>query len=938
MPISTSAEPSLDASRLLTHLRDTARGPVSPDTLASELELEPEHVSRLQGLLDDLVATGAVVETRGRYGAPERMNLVVGRLSAHPDGFAFVVPPAASGQPDLFIPGHQLRGALHGDRVVARFEHRRRSGKREGRVIRVLERARSRIVARLERLGGLAYARPLDRRLGNEIAVPPISVGDADDGQIVSVEIIEYPQGRRGAVGRVVEVLGDAADAKVDVEIVIREYNLRHEFPAAVLKEASEIATTVSEEEIEGRTDFRTLPIITIDGENAQDFDDAVYVENQPDGTYRLHVHIADVAHYVAPGSRLDAEARKRATSVYFPDRVLPMLPESLSNGICSLKPGVDRLVQSLIVDFDRQGRTLNYEFHDGVIHSAARMTYRQVAAILDGDETARQEHAAHVEGLERMKALAKLLMDVRRARGSIDFDLPEPELIINLRGETEDIVRAERNTAHRIIEEFMIRANEIVASHMTWEGVDGLYRVHEGPDETRVEALREFLSGIGHTFGGGRAPGPRHFSQLLERLEGRPEERVVSMLVLRAMKRACYQVENEGHFGLASERYTHFTSPIRRYPDLTVHRVLKVDRSSSPASDDAVAAPQDLRSIASDCSSQERRAEEAEREYCGWKKVQFMADKLGEVYEGHVVGVRAFGMFVELDDVLVEGMVPVSTLSDDYYRFDEAKHALHGERGGRVLALGDQVRVRVTKVDVERRRLDFALEEGPLARVAPVQEKRTRQRGGRRRRGRGRREPLVADAPSDQEQSGQQQRGKVADGEASQAPSEGPKPRRRRGRRGGRGRPRSRADSTGGETSGSGSAATPTEASNSKVEKISGKEAGRAGDSRSGGRGRGRRGVKESEGGSRRSRDKASADKNRSKGDGAATKSSSGSRGRGGRGRGRNDRRPGGRGRRPEGALPAPARAEPVEPVAKPKDDKAERPTVNPYLTDVDF
>ena len=934
MTISTSTEPSLDASRLLTHLRDSARGPVSRDTLASELKLDAEHVSRLQSLLDELVATGAVVETRGRYGAPERMNLVVGRLSAHPDGFAFVVPHAASDQSDLFIPGHQLRGALHGDRVVARFEHKRRSGKREGRVIRVLERARSKIVARLERLGGLAYARPLDQRLGDLIAIPPTSVGDADDGQIVSVEIIEFPRGRRGAVGRVVEVLGDAADAKVDVEIVIREYDLRHEFPNEVLKEATEIATTVSDEEIDGRTDFRRLPILTIDGENAQDFDDAVYVEDQPGGNYRLHVHIADVSHYVEPGSRIDAEARKRATSVYFPDRVLPMLPESLSNGICSLKPGVDRLVQSLIVDIDRQGRTLNYEFHDGVIHSAARMTYQQVATILDGDESARQEHPAHVvENLGRMQKLAKVLMDARRQRGSIDFDLPEPELIINLRGETEDIVRAERNVAHRIIEEFMIRANEVVASHMTWEGVDGLYRVHEGPDEVRVEALREFLSGLGHSFGGGRAPNPRQFSELLERLEGRPEVRVVSMLVLRAMKRAQYQVENQGHFGLASERYTHFTSPIRRYPDLTVHRVLKVDRGSMPSHDDALMALADLESVASDCSTQERCAEEAEREYCGWKKVQFMSDKLGEVYKGHIVGVRAFGFFVELDDVLVEGMVPVSTLSDDYYRFDEAKHSLRGERGSRILALGDQVRVRVAKVDVERRRLDFALEEGPLARSAPTPQKRARRRGGRRGRRRGKPESLAAE-------EGQQD--SVGAGEASSRSSEGRKSRRRRGRRGGRRRrakPASVADGTSSSTSSEGlrmaaDGAEPT--AESTAGKGDGSVAGAARKAR--GRGRGRHGVNESESGAQRSPGKSSAEKKRGNGDDAGANSTSGSSSRGGRRRGRNDRRSGGRGRRPEGALPAPTRAEPTEPAKKPKDDNVERPTVNPYLTDVDF
>ena len=927
MTISTSAEPTLDATRLLTHLRDSARGPVSFDILASELELDEENRSQLQNLLDELAASGAIVETRGRYGAPERMNLVVGRLSAHSDGFAFVVPAADSGQLDLFIPGHQLRGALHGDRVVARFEHRRRSGKREGQVIRVLERGRSRIVAKLERIGGLAYARPLDRRLGNEIVVPPEDLADAVDGQIVNIEISEYPRKRRSAVGKVVEVLGDPGDAKVDVEIVIREYDLRHEFPAEVLQEATEIATVVTEDEIERRKDFRTVPIITIDGENAQDFDDAVYVEDQPDGTYRLHIHIADVAHYVAPGSLIDAEARQRATSVYFPDRVLPMLPESLSNEICSLKPGVDRLVQSVILDIDRRGRTMNYEFHDGVIHSAARLTYRQVAAVVDGDESSRKEHATHVEGLERMRDLAKILMDTRRQRGSIDFDLPEPELIINLRGETEDIVRAERNTAHRIIEEFMIRANEVVASHMTWEGIDGLYRVHEGPDETRVEALREFLTGLGYSFGGGSSPSPRHFSELLERLEGRPEERVVSMLVLRTMKRAQYRVENEGHFGLASERYAHFTSPIRRYPDLVVHRALKAERSAEEPGD-VSAAPTELESIASDCSGQERRAEEAEREYCGWKKVQFMSDKLGEVYEGHIVGVRAFGFFVELDDLLVEGMVPVSTLSDDYYRFDEAKHSLRAEHGRLCLALGDQVKVRVAKVDVERRRLDFALEEGPLAKVAPVPEKRARRGAGRRRRGRGRAEPIAADAPS------QDQPERAADGDASGAPAEGPKPRRRRGRRGRRrrGTPVTATDAT----DSSAASTEPAENAASTAETAADKPTG---DSARSSRGRGRGGAKDSEGRGRRARGgDSSAGRGRGKGEETAAKTSSGSGNRGGRGRARNDRRPGGRGRRPEGALPAPTRPEPTEPAAKPKDDQATSPKVNPYLTDLDF
>ncbi len=797
MTTDASAELTLDSAGLLSFLADKAIRPMSVEAILRELELPEDAEPRLQTLIAELVGAGRLIETRNRrYGCPERLNLVVGSLSVHPDGFGFVVP--ATGDKDLFIAGANLGEAMHGDRVVARPEHRRRSGRVEGRVIRILERARSRLVGRIERRGDGGWVVPLDRRFVRDTRVA--DVGDAQEGQIVTVEITSYASESRASEGKIVEVLGEAGDLRVDIDVVIREYELPHEFAEEVLAAAERVPAVVTEEDVEGRTDFRELPVVTIDGESAQDFDDAVFVELTPNGLYRLHVHIADVAYYVGADSELDAEALRRATSVYFPGRVLPMLPETLSNGICSLKPGVDRLVHSAVIDIDRQGRTVGYEFHDGVIHSAARLTYRQVASALGVAEETDEELQPHQRQLERMRDLAEVLMEYRRDRGSIDFDLPEPELVINLRGETEDIVKSERNVAHRIIEEFMIRANEVVASHLAWEADAAIYRVHEGPDLQKVESFREFISGLGHTLGGGRAPKPGHFMDLVERLEGRPEERVISMLMLRTMKQARYQVGNDGHFGLASSRYTHFTSPIRRYPDLIVHRLLKADNGSEQVAPfDAEQLGGQLESIATHCSTRERVAEEAERKYCGWKKIQFMADKLGEVFEGHITGVRSFGIFVELEPHFVEGLVPVSTLTDDFYRYDEPKHALTGENTGRTLQLGDRVKIQVAKVDLERRRLDFSLEEGPLELPAPPPARRRRSRRGRgsaqRRSARSGRERADERPESGQpaEIAAQQAAEVSAPAETGGVPGEGSSEerkrpaRRRRGRRGGR-------------------------------------------------------------------------------------------------------------------------------------------------------
>lgn len=712
------------------------------EALVARLGVKNEQRESLEKSLGVLVEAGSLVETRdGRYGVPAKMNLIVGRLTCHEKGFGFVVPREPS-QADLYIPRRKLGNALHGDFVVARREAMHR-GKTEGRIIRLLKRARTQVVGKFERGPRFGYVVPLDARIGYEVFIAEPESNGAKPGQLVCAEITSYPEGngRRNPEGKVVEVLGDPDDPRIDVDVIIREFDLPHEFPAEVIDEAEKIDTEVCEADIEGRKDFREIAVVTIDGENAKDFDDAVHVEKLPNGNFQLTVHIADVSAYVPVGSAIDREAQLRATSVYFPDRVVPMLPERLSNEICSLKPGLDRLVQSVEVEINAEGRTVNYEFHDGVICSSARMTYKDVAAILDGsDEKLQEKYADHVQHLQLMSQLCDILRRHRGGRGSIDFDLPEPELLINMRGEVENIQRSERNQAHRLVEEFMIRVNEVVASHFAWEDIVSLYRVHEGPDAEKVKQFRDFVGGIGLGLGGRGQPESKDFQRLVEHLEGQPGERVIIYLMLRTMKQARYQPNNIGHFGLASQRYTHFTSPIRRYPDLVIHRLHKADLGSTKQQEFNVEELQaDLQRIGVDCSERERKAEEAERRYIDWKMVQFMADKLGDSFEAFVTGVHAYGFFVELDCFFVEGLVHISSLDDDYYMFDEQRHTLKGVNNGRVITLGNRVKVKFVKVDKGRRRLDFALEEGPLETgIKPftsAKDQQDRSEGPKRRR-----------------------------------------------------------------------------------------------------------------------------------------------------------------------------------------------------------
>jgi len=704
----------LNSEQLLAAFRDRIDHPATARELVQKLKIPREQRATLKRLLKGLVDAGHLVQTRGnRFGLPDLMNLVVGRVSTHPRGFGFVIPdrPVDGVSGDIFIAGANLNQAMHGDRVVARIE-RTREDRAEGRIVRILERGASSLVGRFELdESGMGFLVPFDRRMVTDVMIPADQRLDAAPGDMVVIEITRYPTPTRSALGRVLEVLGDIEEPGVDTEIIIRKYGINDEHGEDAIEEARRLGGAVKEKDIRGRTDFRPLTTVTIDGEHARDFDDAITIERLPNGNYWLGVHIADVAHYVPEGGALDGEAYERSTSVYFPERAVHMFPSELSTGLCSLNPNVDRLVQSCLMEIDRAGDVVRYEIHDGVIHSDARMTYTDVNAILtDRDGALIKKYGPLVPMFETMEELFRILNGRRKRRGSIDFDLKEPEIILDDEGLVEQIIALERNVAHRLIEEFMLVANETVAQHLDDNNVPTLYRIHEQPDPLKVEQFEEFIATLG--YGLGTAPDavrPRHFQKLVERIAGKPEEKPIAFLMLRTMQKARYDPSNMGHFGLAATSYTHFTSPIRRYPDLIVHRTLRESRRGM-SNDRIEELTEDLPEIARHTSERERRANDAERELVQWKKVRFMADKVGDEFEGYITGVTAFGLYIELIEHFVEGMVHVSTMADDYYRFIERQHILRGENAGRTYRLGDRVGVQVIKVDMERRQIDLGL------------------------------------------------------------------------------------------------------------------------------------------------------------------------------------------------------------------------------------
>jgi ribonuclease R len=623
----------------------------------------------------------------------------------------------------------------------------------------------------------VSFVVPFDSRILTDIHIPAGDTRRATKGEMVTAEIVKWPTATRGATGRVVEVLGDIDAPGVDTLVIIRKYHIPDQHGAEAVEEARRMtrgkpgqAIEPGRQDLAGRTDFRAVPMVTIDGEHARDFDDAVSVERAANGNYRLGVHIADVSHYVREGSALDEEAYERGTSVYFPERAVHMFPEALATGLCSLNPQVDRLAQSCIMEVDRRGNVVDYEFCDAVIRTAARMTYTAVNAILTDREPATIErYEALVPMFERMQELYTILNDRRRRLGSIDFDLEEPEIVLDEAGMVEAILPSQRNIAHRIIEEFMLLANETVAQYLDEQDVPSLYRVHEEPDPMKVEKFEEFVTTLGYSLA---APPdlvrPRHFQKLIQRLEGKPEEKPVALLMLRTMQKARYDPRNLGHFGLAFESYTHFTSPIRRYPDLVVHRMLREARTGAVTATRREELEEELPEVARHTSEMERRADDAERELVQWKKVRFMADKVGDEFDGYITGVAPFGLFVELVEHFVEGLVHVSTMADDYYRYLDTTHTLRGENTRKTYRLGDHVRVQVLRVDMERRQIEL----GVVQILEAIREEEGR-RGRGDRRGR-------ATRPGKREQTARPAGGKPAHGPGRRAGGG----RRRRSRR----------------------------------------------------------------------------------------------------------------------------------------------------------
>lgn len=659
-------------------------------------------------------------------------------MSVHRDGFGFVIPdePVPGLNGDIYLAKEQAERAMHGDRVSVRIRRMEADGRAHGEIVEVLQRAHPSVVGefRLRKRG--AFVVPHDNRLRQWIEIPDgmekparasvdrvgakaVEVKSIEDldGMIVNAEIVDFGENGERPIGRIIEILGKPDDFGVDVEILIRAHHIPHEFPQDALAQARAIPGAISEAEVARRRDFRAMDIVTIDGETARDFDDAVWVEHLPTGHWALQVHIADVSHYVQPGSPIDREARARGTSVYFPDRAVPMLPLELSTDQCSLRPNEDRLVLSALLELDPQGDIVAQQFVRGVIRSVERMTYTAVHGILQGDSTLVSRYAPLVERFKQMRDLAVILNRKRQRRGSIDFDLPEPLIEFDEFGEMTGVTRAPRNVAHRLIEEFMLAANEAVAAHLEASGVPMIFRIHERPDPKRVLEFEDVAAQFGYSLAPGAAPvkrlrgevialdnpnlTSRNYQKLVAKIEGKPEERILSYLMLRSLKQARYSERNVGHFALASASYTHFTSPIRRYPDLMVHRILGASFDHGRYDDD-------MRRVAEQSSETERRAAEAEHELVEWKKIKFMIGKVGDEFPALIISTTRFGFFVELVDLFIEGLVPVNTLTGDEYHYHENTRKIIGKRHRREFAIGDAVEVRLDRVDGVEKKLQF--------------------------------------------------------------------------------------------------------------------------------------------------------------------------------------------------------------------------------------
>ena len=687
--------------------------PVREEELAELLEIKPEERDAFQRRLGAMERDGELMRNRtGAICVVSKLDLVRGVVQGHPEGYGFLVRDEEG--PDLFLNFGEMQKVLHGDRVVARVSAVDRRGRLEGKIVEVLERAQQRIVGRMRSEHGVLLVVPENKRINRDFLIPQGESGGAKAGQVVTIEILVQPSKHVQPVARVIEVLGNYADPGMEIEIALRKHELPHVFSREVERLCEVFPAGVTEAERKDRVDLRDLPLVTIDGETARDFDDAVYCEplksrwGRGKGGFRLIVAIADVSHYVTHGDELDREAQARGNSVYFPRRVIPMLPERLSNDLCSLVPHVERLCVVCDMEIANDGELKGYKFYTAVMLSHTRLTYTTVAEIIDdpqGEAAKRTpELVAHLQNLHR---LFKLLGEARHERGAIDFETIETQIIFDDQGKIDRIVPVRRNDAHRLIEECMLAANVCASDFLRKKKQPMLYRVHEGPTPEKLAALREFLKGFGLTLSGGDTPEAKDYAKLLERVKDRPDAQLLQTVMLRSLQQAVYSPDNAGHFGLAYESYTHFTSPIRRYPDLLIHRAIKAVLQRKRYE------PGDWHVLGGHCSSTERRADEATRDVTNWLKCYYMRDRVGETFMGTISGVAAFGAFIALDELYVEGLLHVSELGKDYYHFDAAKHQLMGERTNQRYRLGDRVNVKVVRVDLDTAKIDFVLADG---------------------------------------------------------------------------------------------------------------------------------------------------------------------------------------------------------------------------------
>lgn len=717
------------ASReLILQVLQNSDGPQTHEALCRHFdyrdETDREALSRRLGAM--VRDAQLVCNRRGAFGPLDRMNLVRGRVQGHRDGFGFFTPEG--GGDDWYLSPHAMRRLLDGDEVLMRLRGYDRRGRSEGEPVEILARHTKQLVGRYYEENGLGFVKPENPRIPQDVLIP--AAAGARHGQFVVVNITRYPESHGGLMGEISEVIGDDMAPGMEIEVAIRNFGIPHVWPDAVLVEAESFPAQPQEADKQHRVDLRHLPLLTIDGEDARDFDDAVHAEARKGGGWKLWVAIADVSHYVRVGSALDAEAALRGNSVYFPGRVVPMLPEALSNGLCSLNPDVDRLCLVCEMTVSAEGKLQRYRFMEAVMRSQARLTYHEVAQMLatgcvvaQGERAERQQQVLpHLQELHR---LYQALRAARDERGAVDFETPESRIVFNAERKIADILPVERTVAHKLIEECMLCANVATARFLIAHELPGLYRVHEGPTEQRLKNLRSFLGELGLSLSGGDKPSPQDYQILLQAVTGRPDAGLIQTMLLRSMSQARYQVENLGHFGLHYKAYTHFTSPIRRYPDLLVHRairsVIRSERDSYQVQRKVGAQPLSLATIypydaaalsrqAEQCSVTERRADEATRDVMAWLKCEFLNDRVGEAFDGVIAAVTSFGFFVELNGLYTEGLVHVSMLSNDYYRFDNAGQRLVGERSGQVYRLGDQVRVQIAAVNLDERKIDLEL------------------------------------------------------------------------------------------------------------------------------------------------------------------------------------------------------------------------------------